>query len=312
MRRSGLLIVVPLLAGALPAGSAPVAQATGSGCRPWQSTALFTGLGVLEYLLPDGTGGLLISNQSDGAVERLATDGSRTTVIAGMNGPGALSIVNGNLFAVDGDSAESGIENRTDGSVLEVNLTSGAQSAYSSGLAMPNGMAFSAAGDAYISRDIAPAAGANSTITRVPAGDPGAPELNWANLGDTNGVAVDSTQTWLYASTTFDALSRLYRIRLADPSDIQLEAALLVQAGQAPIYGMDDMVMGPGNVLYIAANGSGQVVTYDTNTGAACIIASGLHFTSAVVFGDGTPEYPADDLFVCGFDGTILKLSPPV
>jgi sugar lactone lactonase YvrE len=265
---------------------------------------LFSGLGTLEYLRPDGTGGMLLSNSSNNAIERITRSGIKTTVVPNVNGPGAMAIRGGQLYFNTGDALVGGTGN-PNGTIDRVDLTTYHRDTYSSGLVMPNGLTFSRAGDAYVTRDI----GADAQVVKVPASTPNQPNRHWANLGDTNGVRADPTQTWLYVSTTFNQAADVYRIRLANPADIELVASL-ANTGNALPKGLDDMTEDKSGVLYIAANGSGEVLRLDPSTGQSCALASGLQNPSAVEFGAG-PGWRRDHLFVSGFDGTIRELTPP-
>jgi hypothetical protein len=140
----------------------------------------------------------------------------------------------------------------------------------------------------------------------VPLNDPGHPQTNWAQIDDQNGMAVDPTGTWLYAVQTFTADSAVYRIRIADPTDMSIVATL---AGPTP-KGLDDMTIDASGVLYITANGTGEVLRLDPATGEHCVIASGLQNPSSAKFGRG-PGWPADRLYVTSFDGTVRELTPP-
>ena len=290
------LITASLLV-ALPAGAAD--------CTSWTQRVVASGLGSLENLEPDGTGGMLISASSRSAVERLEPDGTRTTVASDMPSPGGLRVRGRTLYATTGDSAANGALGNDDGTIEKINLRTGRRRTYADGLTMPNGLVFDADGNAYTSRDL----GTDAGITKVPAADPSQPEINWAQLPDTNGLAIDPTNTWLYAVETFTPESSVYRIRLDDPTVVETVAEIGTLLGD-PLNGLDDMTIDADGVLYITANGMGRVWRLDPATGAACIIASGLQNPSAVKFGSG-PGWAADHLYVSGFDGRIVELTPP-
>ena len=100
----------------------------------------------------------------------------------------------------------------------------------------------------------------------------------------------------------------MLRIRISDPAKIEV----LARVGEAK--GLDDMTIDRAGVLYLAANGAGEIIRLDPRTGASCVIAGGAaagwHFTSAVKFGCG-PGWPSDHLFAVGFDGVVHELTPP-
>jgi hypothetical protein len=307
-RRVGSLTSVACAIALLPiAGAPPRIALAASPCDGWTMTTLFSGLGTLEYLLPDGRGGLLISSSVRNAVERLTRAGASSTVRA-LPAPGAMVIRGNQLYVTTGDGAQSGTLGTADGTIERIDLDTLQDVTYSSGLIMPNGLAFSIAGDAYTTRDL-DNPNSPAQVTKVSASDPTHPDLHWANLGDTNGVRVDPTQTWLYISTTFNQPANVYKVRLSNPTDIQLVASL-ANTGSAVPKGLDDMTMDANGVLYLAANGSGEVLRLDPATGQSCVLASGLQNPSAVEFGSGT-GWDSTHLFVSGFDGTVRELTPP-
>ena len=301
MRRPIATIIV--LLAAIGAGGAPAAGAA-EPCAPWTQRIVLAGLGSLENLEPDGRGGMLISASSRSAVERVLPDGRVETVATGMPSPGGLRVRGHTLYATTGDSAANGVLGDTSGTIERIDLRTGVRRTYTSGLSMPNGLVFGPGGDAFTSRDL----GLDATITRIPAKDPANPQFGWADLPDTNGLAVDPTGTWLYVATTFNADAAVYRIPFADPTRIERIATL---GGLTdPLNGLDDMTIDAAGVLYLTANGMGRVWRLDPATGASCILASGLQNPSAVKFGAG-PGWAADRLYVVGFDGALRELSPP-
>jgi sugar lactone lactonase YvrE len=213
------------------------------------------------------------------------------------------------LFVTTGDGAQSGTLGTADGTIERIDLDTLQDVAYSTGLIMPNGLAFSTAGDAYTTRDL-DNPNSPAQVTKVTPSDPMHPNLHWANQGDTNGVRVDPTQTWLYISTTFNQPANVYKVRLSNPSDIQLVASL-ANTGSVVPKGLDDMTMDTNGVLYVTANGSGEVLRLDPTTGQSCVLASGLQNPSAIEFGSGT-GWDSTHLFVSGFDGTVRELTPPI
>jgi hypothetical protein len=189
-----------------------------------------------------------------------------------------------------------------DGTLEKFDLDSGQRTTFASGLTMPNGLAILPNGDFVVSRDL----GSGTGITRIPKDDPAHPQPNWSDLNDQNGMAVDPSGKWLYAVQTFTPDSAVYRINIANPSERSVVATL---AGPTP-KGLDDMTIDADGNLYIAANGTGEVIRLDPATKEHCTIASGLQNTSAVKFGRG-PGWSAESLYVVGFDGLVRELKPP-
>lgn len=278
------------------------ASAADPACNAWTQKTIKGNLGSLENLEFDGTGGLLLSASGPGAIERLTPDGTVSTLVPNVNSPGGQRVVGRTLYFNTGDGAASGLAGTPDGTLERFDLDAATRTTVASGLTMPNGLAILPNGDFVVSRDI----GSGTGITRVPVGDPAHPQANWAAIDDQNGMAVDPTGTWLYADQTFTADSAVYRIRIADPSDKSVVATL---AGPTP-KGLDDMTIDPKGVLYLAANGTGEVIRLDPVTKEHCTIATGLQNPSSLKFGRG-PGWATDHLYVTAFDGTVRELTPP-
>jgi sugar lactone lactonase YvrE len=279
----------------------PNASAADPAACSWTKQTIKAGLGSLENLEFDGTGGLLLSASGPQAIERLTPSGTVTTLIPNVNAPGGQRRVGRTLYFNTGDSAQSGLSGTADGTLDRFELDTHVRSTFASGLTMPNGLAILPNGDFVVSRDI----GTGTGITRIPLGDPAHPETNWTNLDDQNGMAVDPTGTWLYAVQTFTLDSAVWRIRISNTNDRSVVASL---TGPTP-KGLDDMTIDAGGVLYIAANATGEVIRLDPASGAHCVIASGLQNPSSLKFGRG-PGWPAERLYVTSFDGTVRELKP--
>ena len=296
-----------LLSGAVAllaiAVAVPAAHAATDPCAPWQQKTLKSGLGSLENLEFDGTGGLLISASGPGAIERLTPDGNVTTLVPNVNSPGGQRVIGRTLYFNTGDAAQSGLMNTADGTLERFDLDTHQRSTFASGLTMPNGLAVLPNGDFVVSRDI----GSDTGITRIPAGDPAHPQTNWAKLDDQNGMAVDPTGTWLYADQTFTPDSAVYRIRIADPTDMKV-VATLYDSGIPK--GLDDLTIDSKGILYVAANAAGQVIRLDPATGKHCVIVTGLQNPSSLKFGRG-PGWSSSHLYSTAFDGTVRELIPP-
>lgn len=306
--------ILPLLLIALAITPPAAARAE---CQSWSMATVAEGFDRIENLVPDGMGGMLLSVGSE--VQRLTRDGSVTTAATDMPSAGGLRVRGSTLFAVTGTSIADGLQGNDNGTIEKIDLRSGERTTYSDGLTMPNGLVFDRFGNAYVSRDVgtigpgvlenpAHGIGTDMKITKISAADPGAPDKEWADLGDTNGLAVDASSTWLYAATTFNMEAAVFRVMIADPTVIEKVAEL--GSVTDPVNGLDDMTMGRDGLLYIAANGMGRIWSLDPETGAKCIIASGLMNPTAVKFGRG-PGWPSTHLFVTGWDGRVRELTPP-
>jgi hypothetical protein len=299
MRRGGLALAA-LLAALV---AAPAAHGATDPCARWSERTIASGLGSLENVQPDGLGGLLVSASDQSAIVRLARDGSTTTLVGNVTSPGGLRVRRGVLFFNTGDALESGLMDRPDGTIGRFDLGTRRRSVYAKGLIMPNGLVFLPNGDALTSRD----AGGPPAIYVVPHGDP-AHHRAWAQTDDSNGMAVDRSGRFVYVNQTFKHDSPVLRIPIADPGRIDV----IARVGEAK--GLDDMTIDRAGVLYLAANGSGEIIRLDPRTGRSCAIAGGAadgwRNTSAVKFGCG-PGWPSDHLYVVGFDGVVRELTPP-
>lgn len=281
----------------------PAARATTPDpCAPWSVTVLASGLGSLENVEPDGKDGLFVSASTQNAVLRLTRSGAPTVAVAGVTSPGGLRVRDGALFLATGDGVASGALGRADGTIERVDLRTGRRTTWASGLTMPNGLAFLPDGSAVTSRDVA---GASPTgITRVVRG---VVHPLWSDQADSNGMAVDPTGKWLYSDETFTLASNVYRTEIAHPQHREVVASLL-EPGVPK--GLDDLTLASSGALYVAANGAGQVIRLDPRTKRSCVVVSGLTTTSAVKQGRGR-AFPASRLYVTGFDGRVLELTPP-
>jgi sugar lactone lactonase YvrE len=299
MRRGAIAVAAALAA----LVAAPAAHGATDPCARWSDRTIASGLGSLENVQPDGLGGLLVSASDQSAIVRLARDGSTRTLVGNVTSPGGLRVRGGVLFFNTGDKLDSGLMDRPDGTIGRFDLRTRKRTVYAKGLIMPNGLVFLPNGDALTSRD----AGGPPAIYVVPHGHP-ARHRAWAQTDDSNGMAVDPSGRFLYVNQTFKHDSPVLRIPIANPARIDVFA----RVGEAK--GLDDMTIDRGGVLYLAANGSGEIIRLDPRTGRSCAIAGGAadgwRNTSAVKFGCG-PGWPSDRLYVVGFDGAVRELTPP-
>ncbi|MBV9487881.1 MAG: hypothetical protein JO246_17740 [Frankiaceae bacterium] len=284
---------------AATAGPAPA-----HACKLWRMHTVASGLGILESLLPDNQGGMLLSSSTNNAVERLAKNGDVTTVVSASS-PGQLVWHGKRILLPTGDGVESGALNRADGTLELLNLATGKVQPYADHLTMPNGLALGPGGAAYVTRDT----GTGTGITRIGVGKRHKVKTQWAKLSDTNGIAVDRKRKVMYVDRTFTQKAPVIRIPLRHPGRAK-QVANFVGLGSAAPKGLDDLIRARGGVLYVPGNSSGEVFSYDPKTDRACLIASGLQNPSATAIGTGH-GWRKGSVFVCGFDGTVRRLDPP-
>jgi hypothetical protein len=274
-------------------------------CAPWTVRPVATGLGVVENLLDDGRGGMLLSMLEAGEVRRLRPDGTVSTVVDGLHAPGGLARRGRWAYVTTGLTPESMQQGIPDGTIDRIDLRSGRHETWATGLVSPNGLALLRDGSAVTTRVIS-GAGVLSEVTRVPARDPSRLEPLWSDLTSTNGADVDRSGRWLYVSRSLSERAEVWRIRTRDPAQRELVADL----GEGPPELLDDLtVAGDGNV-YVAAWGAGKVHQIDPATGATCEIASGFDRPSSVEPGGGH-GFPRRHLYVGTFGGTVYELIPP-
>jgi hypothetical protein len=286
-----------LAGSSLVAASAPAAGA-GNGCGVWREKTIAYSLGILEALLPDNRGGMLISG-GDG-VERLTLNGKVKT-LAKVDSPGQIVWWSKNaVMFPTGDALASGALNRADGTLRILNLETHKLRTYATGLTMPNGLALDDDHTAYVTRDT----GTGTGITRISAKPGHKIRTNWSTLSDTNGIAIDAKRRVMYVDRTFEVNAPVMRIPMARPNHPS-QIADLSRMGNRNLKLLDDLYMSRG-VLYIPANGGDELYSVDTRTRRTCLIASGLGNPSDVTIGTGH-GWRNGALFVCGFDGTVRE-----
>ena len=288
---------------------APGPSAASDSCGVWKEKTVAYRLGILEALLPDNHGGMLISASTQNAIERLTPNG-QVTVLAKVASPG--QIVRRGKHTVmfpTGDALASGATSRADGTLQLLNLSTGKLKTYATGLTMPNGLALDKDGTAYVTRDL----GSGTGITRIsPRAGRAAQSMptvttNWSKLSDTNGIAIDVERRVMYVDRTFTVNAPVVQIPMAHPNRPKQIADLAGVGGGTPKL-LDDLYRGPDGVLYLPANGGGELISFDPRSGQKCLIASGLGNPSDVTIGTGH-GWRKGALYVCGFDGTVREFT---
>ncbi len=285
------------------ASAAPAAAQEPAACRPWQARTLASGLGSLENLSFDRRGGLLLSATGPRAILRLTPDGRTTTLAGDVAAPGGQVVRGDTLYVNTGAAAPSGVLGTADGTIEQIDVRTGARRTWARDLVMPNGLALLPSGDAVVTRSL----GSGTGMTRVPASAPDRPQYNWADVEQSNGLVLDAAGEWLYSVDTFTAQARVFRVNVADPRRVEVLAELGNANGPK---GLDDITIDRAGLLYLAANGAGQVLRFDPATRQACVIATGIRNASAVKLGEG-PGWSGQKLYVTAFDGAVRELTPP-
>jgi sugar lactone lactonase YvrE len=300
-RSSAVRLGVAALGSAL-ALAAPPAAVAAPDCPggPPVTHTLLSGQGLLESVIVDRQGRLVFSNP-DGLV-RLDAPGSPPKLLTPIDSPGGLALdSDGTLFAGYGDSISNGLVGDMTGpsGLLRIDTDTGAASLYATGLSMANGVARAPDGSIYASNDL----GAN--IDRIVDGQT---ERGWAHVQSGNGLAVDSTGRYLYVAQTFQPAA-IQRVSLADPSQVTTYvAADPADAGA----GLDGLVRDAADTLFAAANGAGQIWRIAGNPPQICVLLRGLppfpDGPSAVAVGRGDGPFPAQNLYVVSFGGSVIEV----
>jgi SMP-30/Gluconolactonase/LRE-like region len=285
------------IGGVLAALTLPVASAEASPCSPWQGRTLLSGQGWLENLTFDGRGGMTLSALTQGKLLRLLPSGSVSTLLSPVFAPGGQRRRGNALYFNTGDT----VSPAATGTVDRLDLTTGMRSTWTNGLTMPNGLIFLHGGDAVVSGNVPPEIG----LTRIPARNPSEPQVGWAKLGDTNGMALDPSGRWLYVDRDppLVADGEVDRVLISDPGIVQVVGRL--GTGTLP----DDMTIDKQGVLYIAAFLAGKIYRLDPRTHSVCAIASNFAGPTAVKFGG--PGWHAHDLYATDATGHVTELTPP-
>ena len=298
MRAGAAVIVAGLILGTATA-LAPTAEASSS-CTPWSVSTVASGFGVLENLEFDGRGSMIVSETSligPGALRTVAPNGARGTLVADVQSPGGLVRDAGTLYFTTGNSAAAGLLDTRTGTVDTIDLRTGVRSTYASGLTMPNGLARSATGDLFTTRNL----GGHSGLTRVAVD--GSVSTVRTDLGSANGIGIGNGK--MYVANTFDLETTLTVLDEKNPSG---PSARIRIDGVGPLAMSDDLTVGDDGTVYLAQNLAGRVVRIDPESGASCAIATGVPLTSSVAFGGFGFDEKA--LYATSFDGTVRKLEP--
>lgn len=288
---ASVLLPVSLADGSSRGGAAVTPQP----CTPWSVRTLVSGQGWLESLAFDGRGGITLSALSQGKILRLAQSRRLSTLLAPVYAPGGQLVRGRYLYLVTGDT----VPVAPTGTLDRLDLRTGRRSTLARGLTMPNGLALLPNGDAVVTRDL----GTGTGLTRIRARDPRHPQIEWARLDDTNGLAVDPSGRWLYTDRTLSPDGEVDRVLIADPRVVQVVGRL--GAGVSP----DDLTVDKRGILFIAGFTSQRIYRLDPRTHSSCAIASGLTQPTAALFGGR--GWHANDLYVTDASGHLSELTPP-
>jgi hypothetical protein len=264
------------------------------------STVLSASTPMLDYaenLGYDRDGNLWVSRLYRNVVQRYDSRGRLTGTVA-VASPGAIRLgPDGLMYVVSGDSSLNLVPGAHGGAIVRFDpaAPAPAPAVFVSGLGMPNGAAFDAAGNLYV-------ADTASGVVRVRPD--GSIDTGWtARAADygVNGIVVDGDS--VYATEYFSADGRIVRIPIADPSARSTVATVTI--GSTGVSALpDDLAVGPGAMLYDATT-TGHLVRIDPVAHTTCTVYSGTDPLAAVA--------PAADgsLIVSTAVGNVLRIALP-
>ena len=277
-----------------------VAHASARQCR-WSVSPVTSGLGSLENLAFDGSGGMLLSRTVDGAgqIYRMTADGRGSALTGSVDSPGGIVVDGGTAYFTTGNNFVSALTGRTDGTISALDLSTHAIRTVATGLSGPNGLVRLPDGGFIVSRNL----GLTPGLTRVGA-DGGAQTRFAPQLKFTNGLGFDRRRNAVVTSVDLSLITGVALIDLDDPSRIQRIDLNLIRTNQFP----DDLTIDNDGVIYLATDG-GSIVRVDPTTGASCTVASFQLLSTSVRFGSG-PGWDPASLYVTALDGSVKRLTP--
>jgi sugar lactone lactonase YvrE len=269
---------------------------------------LVSGRGTLESVIADDRGHLFFTDADAGQLLRMDRRHSDPRVLVeGIRAPGGLAFLSdGSLLVGYGDAIQTAITGEEDpqAGLIQVDPRSGDHRVYAEGMAMANGVVRAPDGAIYASADVGTAG-----IDRVLGGDV---TVGWAEVESPNGLVVDTSERWLYASQTF-VPAAIARVEIANPAHVET----FFQAPQADVAaGLDGMTRDAHDRLYVAANGGGAIWRVEADGSQACALAHMPSLgPSAVAFGSagrdkrGRPRgFGRRNLYVTTFQGELIQL----
>ncbi|MEV5240721.1 hypothetical protein AB0K89_16710 [Streptomyces cinnamoneus] len=244
----------------------------------------------------DGRGRLWVSHVTKHRVEGYAPDGTLTASFP-VPGPGGIRrgpdgkmYVN---FGVNPLTPHGGIMR------FDPNAERPEPEKVVDGVTGINGLAVDAAGNFYVSRELA-----TGILKFRPDGTRDEEWTKKANVFGTNGLEIIGDQ--LYASVLLDTASPVVRIPLNDPAHHTTVANL--SRNPLDVKFLDDLTSFGGD-LVVAGFRSGELLRVNPATGRSCVLVSGLRMPTSVrvprAFGSHDPQR---ELFVVEASGRILRV----
>ncbi|MFD9411571.1 SMP-30/gluconolactonase/LRE family protein [Streptomyces sp. NPDC059989] len=251
-----------------------------------------------ESIVVDKRGRMFATAYYTGRVYRIDAPGSAPVPITGNIGANGGIVVGGDgrlLVGTGNDLAHSLTGDAFPLSkLLQVDPESGAVSTYASGLGGIDGVALAPDGTVYTTT----LGGRNiGRVTPDGRADPA-----WARVPQANGIAVSPDGEQIYVVQTTVAPG-LYRIPVGDPAHPQR----WISAGLSDVLALPDGLTldGRGRPL-VATHAAGQI--WRVEGGSLCTVASGMHLSTQITYGQGERGFSAGRFYRAGVDGKIYEI----
>ncbi|MFM1728376.1 hypothetical protein ABI214_23155 [Prescottella soli] len=258
-------------------------------CGDWQVETVAQGLEQLENLEPDAEGGFYLAG--DSKVYHVDADGRVNTVVENLAAPGGLQLDGSDLYFLT----------RQDGKLWQLDTETG--QLVDRGPLGGNGLLRLPDGD-LLTTWVGTEGGPPMGVTRYRS-ESGYVESNWSPVPRGEGLASSPDGRFVYTDDLFTG--QIYRLPLDDPAHWAVVTRI---PGVLP--GADDLTMSRAGILYVAAHIEGAIYSVDPESGATCVVASGLsngwQGPSSVRIGRAGDGWA---LYVTSFDGTLRRIEPP-
>ncbi|MET8653680.1 hypothetical protein [Nocardia aurea] len=260
------------------------------------------GIGNLENLDSDGSGGFYVTGIIDGYLAHIGADGAVDKLVTGLDHPAGVRTVGDWVYFLTGDGFDAG-----PGTLQRYDVLTGEVHTLLTGLNGPNGLLELPDGDLLFTTT-----GVNGPPTGISRYRPSTGEytVTWSWLPLANGIALAPGGEAVFAD---NLALQIFRIPLDAPN-----SPSIVTGVPRILAIFDDMEVTRAGTLFVADHLTGSVFQVDTASGAACTVIAGLiKDRAARSLPDGAtsvriaPHGNGWALFVTSMDGALRRLVPP-